>query len=210
MTRLLEPLVKKDQRVRLSGHPDLASAVQSLGCRCQPGSVLMVAVGVVSMVTAVCLGLAVGLLAPSAFTAPVLTLLAVVGTVTLTSWQPQGYTGPMFSLLLPALPNYGTDFQIVSPRLGAVQMLWFLAAAATAFMVMATRGRTRLLAVLPVVLAGLVVVPQLPSSDFAAAYVTDEGATRLGGLLPPPSGHRPDGGDSRHARGDRRGSDLDQ
>jgi hypothetical protein len=148
-------------------------------------------VGAVSLVTAAWLGLVLGRLIPSAFTAPVVTLLAAAATIGLPELDSR-VSGPALSPLLPVVnAPFQQDYVQLPIGLSGQQGVWLAALAVTAFaLAAAASGRGRLLALLPAAVAAVIVVPTLSpgagndSSFTPAAYnaptmfVRDEAALR--------------------------------
>ncbi|MGC9665716.1 hypothetical protein ACNTMW_04065 [Planosporangium sp. 12N6] len=145
------------------------------------GSLLVVAVGALTMVGAVWLGMAIGSLLSTPLTPPALTVggfavLMGVPTV-LRSLHPRDPGDlPGATLLSPVLTPPLTDFYAVTTRVGLVQLVWFTALAATAFgLYAAATRRTRLAALAPSVLGAVLALAVLPTTA-DAAYVPDPGA----------------------------------
>jgi hypothetical protein len=138
------------------------------------------AIGALSLVPAAWLGLWLGRLIPSAFTAPVVTMLGVA-LMTLLDELDMRVSGPAFSLLVPALEiPYQRDHVQLPLGVSGQQGLWLAALAVTAFAVTtAASRRGQLLALVPVALAALIVVPTLPSGDTDSVYAEDKDARRL-------------------------------
>lgn len=140
------------------------------------------AVGALALVAAAWLGLWLGRLFPSAFAAPVVTMLGVV-LVTLLDELDLRASGPAFSLLQPSLdPPPGDQLQL-SLGVSAKQGLWLAALAITAFAITtAVSRRGRLLALVPAAVAALIAVPTLPPGgsymDPSTVYAQYEDALR--------------------------------
>lgn len=136
---------------------------------------------VLALVAITLLGAAIGRLVPSPITPPLLAVaaLAMQFVVLQTSW-------PL--LLTPAFntPDI-TVFTSVAVPVTLTQVLWFTGIAATGFgLLVAASTRTRVFALLPVVLAAVVTVPALSSVDSvvvadpdARALVCDENGPRV-------------------------------
>jgi len=141
----------------------------------------VVGVGAVTMTTAVWLGLLIGRLLPSRLTPPIASVLALmvmaVGSEALGTLG----NGAALSLLLPDLSASVEGAATVTGRVSALQAVWLLAVGVSALgAFMAARRRLQLLAVLPVVLAAVLVAPQLPhGKGYIAAYSLDPQATEL-------------------------------
>jgi hypothetical protein len=138
------------------------------------------AVGALSLVSAAWLGLWLGRFIPSAFTAPVVTMLGVA-LMTLLDELDMRVSGPAFSLLVPALEiPYQRDHVQLPLGVSGQQGLWLAALAVTAFAVTtAASRRGQLLALVPVALAALIVIPTLPPGDTDSVYAEDKDARRL-------------------------------
>jgi hypothetical protein len=147
-----------------------------------PAAVGIVAVGLMALIAAALLGMAVGRLLPSRFTAPALAI-AGLGVMIAPSLNPSlgGRSGRAFEALTPELPFLSSDFSIVSSRVNATQGIWMLAVAATAFLLLAAASsRQRIIAVLPALMGAAVVIPMLPHGPWhMVAYVPDAGAQAL-------------------------------
>jgi hypothetical protein len=137
---------------------------------------VMLAIGAVTLIAAVFLGLAAGHLVPSRLTAPVLSAVLPVAIVVAAIQQKSEN-----ALLLPILTFPGRDTDIVQGRVSALQALWLLAFCVAGYVLFAaSQRRGRLLALLPVALAAIVVVPLLPHGRVSdVAYTTDHRATEL-------------------------------
>jgi hypothetical protein len=137
-------------------------------------------VGALSLVPAAWLGLWLGRLIPSAFTAPVVTMLGVA-LMTLLDEVDMRVSGPAFSLLVPALESpYQRDHVQLPLEVSGQQALWLAALAVTAFTVTtAVSRRGQLLALVPVTVAALIVIPTLPPGDTDSVYTEDKEASRL-------------------------------
>ncbi len=147
------------------------------------GAVPLIALGALALVAAVWLGLAIGALLPSPLTAPI---LVVVGFVSLALLPPllvspnEGRPGSY--LLFPHLqgPRDGLyALQELSARANLSQALWLAALAATGLALFAAaRPRTRVAALLPLLLGAAIAVPAMPR-QLADAWVADDRATEL-------------------------------
>ncbi|MEV4636387.1 hypothetical protein AB0J80_03450 [Actinoplanes sp. NPDC049548] len=124
-----------------------------------PATFAVVAVGALSLVAAAWLGLAIGRLLPSPVTAPALAvaglgLLLVIPTAVLhREWLALIFS-PMY-----AMGQY-TDYQTVAGRVSSAQVIWLIALAVAAAVLLASGSwRSRVAALLPAVLgAGLAVL----------------------------------------------------
>ncbi|MGL5820008.1 MAG: hypothetical protein ACRCYR_20810 [Phycicoccus sp.] len=136
------------------------------------------AVGALAMLAAAWLGFTAGQLLRSRFTTPLVTILMVAVLLVPPGFAPLLERSELI-LLIPAMEMSYRATLVFSHTASALQAFWLLAlAAGAAIAVCATRGRSRLLAIVPVVAAVAVVVPQLPKgSDTApAGYVVDPAA----------------------------------
>ena len=147
------------------------------------GAIPVIAVGVLSLVAAAWLGVALGSLLPSPLTAP---MLVVVGFLALALVPPVIFDHergrPGTALLFPSLqgPRDGAvAAQMLSTRANLTQGLWLAALAVTGLAVYAAaRRRTRVAAVVPVLLGAVIAVPAMPDW-IADAWVEDRRATEL-------------------------------
>ncbi|RZU54068.1 hypothetical protein EV385_6005 [Krasilnikovia cinnamomea] len=130
-------------------------------------SFAVAAVGVVSLVAAAWLGLALGRLLPSPFTAPAAAVAGMGLLLTIPAlFRDREWLTMLFS------PMYGmgqyTDYQTVDGRVSAAQAIWLAAlAVAGGLLVAAGNRRARLVALLPLALGaglGLLVIPR--GADF--------------------------------------------
>jgi hypothetical protein len=162
----------------IAGVPKMLSAARYFN----PAVIAIVAVGLVALLAAALLGMAVGRLLPSPFTAPALAVagFGVMIVPNLLSTLVER-TRPAFELLSPSLTSPSSDFVIVSSRVTAAQGIWLLALAVTGFLLLAGAGRRqRLIALLPVALGAAIVIPMLPHGTwFKAVYVADAGSREL-------------------------------
>jgi hypothetical protein len=160
----------------------------------------VLAVGALSLVAAAWLGMAVGRLVPSPATAPG---LAVAGIGLLLALTPAAAGGREW-LVAAFSPTQGlglfNDFRTVSGRVSAAQGLWLAAIAVTSVALLsAGRARTRVAALLPVVIgaaAAFAVIPhggdyvESPVDPVARHLVCAEASPRVcvsrmhAGLLP--------------------------
>jgi hypothetical protein len=147
-----------------------------------PSAVGVAAVGLVALVAAALLGMAVGRLLPSPFTAPALAVAGFGVMIGPTLRNPLAErTGPAWEALTPALSPTSSDFLMVPGRVNAIQGIWLLALAVTGYLLLASVGRRqRIVAVLPVVLGAAIVIPMLPHGEwYQVSYVPDAGAQAL-------------------------------
>lgn len=125
-------------------------------------------VGLLALVAAAWLGFGLGRLAPSPLTPPV---LAVVGLVVMV--QGEGPTGPelfRWTMLRPSVPSPDTVYASVTGAVTAAQALWF-AGLALAGLLLAALRRWWWVALLPVLAAGAVALPALPTAPGAVVAV---------------------------------------
>jgi hypothetical protein len=138
----------------------------------------VLAVGALSLVAAMLLGLAAGRLVPGRLAPPLVAvagLLAILLPAIFT-----GHGGASLDLLQPMVSTANqSDFVTFSARVHLLQALWFAGLAVTGLLAFAaSRPAGRLLAVLPAVLAVAVVAPLLPTRP-AATLVADRGSYAL-------------------------------
>ncbi|MET0491737.1 MAG: hypothetical protein ABW000_01270 [Actinoplanes sp.] len=164
-----------------------------------PAAFVVLAVGALSLVAAVWLGLAVGRLLPSPVTAPALAV-AGMGALMLIPGATRGRE--WLGVVLAPSQGMGlySDFRTVSGQVSAAQGIWLAALAATAVVLLAAGSRrARAAALLPVALGatlGLLVVQhgagyvESPLDPVARELVCAEGTPRVcvsrmhAGLLP--------------------------
>ena len=150
----------------------LAGAVWIAGtARYLPASVFaVVAVGLLALLAAVWLGLAVGRLLPSPATAPAvgiagLGLLLLIPGAT----RPHGWLALVFSPIYEM--NMPDAYTTVPGRASVAQAVWLAALAVAAVLLVASGGwRLRVAALLPVVLGATLAIAAMPRDD---RYVTD-------------------------------------
>ncbi|GIH05482.1 hypothetical protein Rhe02_35490 [Rhizocola hellebori] len=152
----------------------------------------LIAIGALSMVAAVWVGLAVGALLPSPLTSP---MVVVAGFVALTlvpnmihptgPGSPGSPGGYLFfpNLQVPDLNegkvDTGAALHMLTGRANLAQALWLLALAVAGLALhAAARPATRLAALLPIALGAVVAVALLPA-NLAAAWVDNPHATEL-------------------------------
>ncbi|MEU8228416.1 hypothetical protein AB0C12_02315 [Actinoplanes sp. NPDC048967] len=136
-----------------------------------PAAVLAVtAVGVLALVAAVWVGLAVGRLLPSLVTAPALgiaglALLLLIPAAT----RPRGWLALVFSPIYEM--NMPDAYATVPGRVSAAQAVWLAALAVAAVLLFASGGRRiRVAALLPLVLGAALAVTVMPHQN---RFVTD-------------------------------------
>jgi hypothetical protein len=142
------------------------------------GTVPVVAVGAVSMITAVWLGLAVGSRYPSTLTPTLLGVAAVAVQVGVRGVAGAGDMSRV-GLLLPTMfggpADSSMEFAIPTARTNLSQAVWLAAIAATGLLLFAAASRRgRLAAILPAVIGAAVVLPLQPGN--ADAYEPDRDA----------------------------------
>ncbi|MDT7701970.1 MAG: hypothetical protein QOJ30_4295 [Pseudonocardiales bacterium] len=162
------------------------------------------AVGILAMIAAVALGMAIGHLLPYVATPPMVAvageaLLILLLSVPSDADATTGSLPTRVTLLSPVLDGPDTAFTTVSPPVHLGQALFFLGLAATGFALLTVRGlRARIAAGLPAVLGlvlALIVLPgqqadAYPDDVAAAAPVCDESGPQVcvtaahQGLLP--------------------------
>jgi hypothetical protein len=139
-----------------------------------PASAFVVAaVGVLAMVAAACLGLALGRLLPSPLTAPA---LAVAGLGLLMVIPVADGRREWVSLVFSPMYGMGqyTDYQTVYGRVSAAQAIWLVALALTGAVLLASGGwRGRVAALLPAVLGAGLAVMTIPRNDEFVAHPVD-------------------------------------
>jgi len=142
-----------------------------------------VAVGTLSMVAAVWLGLAAGRALPSALTPPILALAGVVVVLVVPEflYAPTSFggSGPGVLLLAPSVTvarGYAEEFFVATTRAHLIQAVWLCALAAAGLLAFAAGFRGRLVATGSVLASLVVVVPMLPT-DLSSVVTRDERAT---------------------------------
>ncbi|BCJ43413.1 hypothetical protein GCM10010168_42770 [Actinoplanes ianthinogenes] len=142
----------------------VAGGVSLLGAAAYlPLSVLAVtAVGVLSLVAAAWLGLAVGRLLPWLITAPVLAVAGLGLLLTIPgATRPRGWLALVFSPIYEM--NMPDAYATVSGPISAAQAIWLAALAVTGMLLFATAGwRSRVAALLPVVLGATLAIAVMP------------------------------------------------
>ncbi|QQQ75782.1 hypothetical protein IOD16_32700 [Saccharothrix sp. 6-C] len=130
-------------------------------------------VGVLALVGGAWLGMGVGRLAPSPLTPPA---LAVAGFALMVLGLEPAAGAFRWTLLLPSLPSPVTVFASVAWSVTAVQAVWFAGVAAAGFLLVALRRAWP--GVLPLLMAGAVAVPLLPSAP-EGVWTPDAAAAEL-------------------------------
>ncbi|GLW30096.1 hypothetical protein [Actinoplanes regularis] len=137
------------------------------------------AVGALSLIAAVWVGLAVGRLLPSLVTAPSLAvaglgLLLIVPAAT----RPRGWLALVFSPIYEM--NLPEEYATVPGRASAAQAVWMAALAVTAVMLFASGGRRiRVAALLPVVLGATLAISVMPHRNRLVVDAVDPVAKEL-------------------------------
>lgn len=145
-----------------------------------PVRVLVVtAVGVLSLIAAVWLGLAVGRLVPRLVTAPA---LAIAGLALLllipAATRPRGWLALVFSPIYEM--NMPGAYATVPGRVSAAQTVWLLALAVGALILFAAgRRRTRVAALLPVLLGAALAIAVMPHQNRQVTDAVDPVAKEL-------------------------------
>ena len=148
-------------------------------------TVVIIAVGVVSLVAATWVGMAVGRALPYLVTAPILAVALIAGLGVMSTLM-AGDDGdkpadfPRFLFLSPTPSNVPDDTFTLIGRIHTAQALWWICLAVTAFAlltVVTRRGAT--LAVAPLLLGSAVAIPMLPAGHEGGEYRLDRAATEL-------------------------------
>ena len=162
--------------------------IEDVGGYVSPGAVPIVAIGVLAMVGAVWLGLAIGTLLPSPLTAPLLVVVGFTGLSVLPQMFIEHNREPGAALLLPFLPGSRPpvfEFKVLSAGANLSQLVWLVAIAATGFALFAAaRPRTRMAAITPAIVGAAIAIPALPA-ELSDAWVPDRKATALICTEPP-------------------------
>ncbi|GAA1623898.1 hypothetical protein [Actinoplanes couchii] len=140
-----------------------------------PAVLGVIATGLPLLLAAGLLGMGVGTVVPSRFTAPALVVagLIIASAPGLVSYHVSGRAQQFVTLLSPVLGQNG-DFVIVPARLSLAQAVWAVALAATGFLLMAIR---RAVAVVPAVAGAVTAMLLLPAGG--SVYAADTGAREL-------------------------------
>ena len=162
--------------------------IVDVGGYVSPGAVPIIAIGVLAMVAAVWLGLAIGTLLPLPLTAPLLVVVGFAGLAVLPQMFVENNREPGAALLLPFLPGSRPavfEFKILSAGANLSQLVWLAAIAATGFALFAaTKARTRMAAITPAIVGAAIAIPALPA-QLADAWVPDQRAAALICTEPP-------------------------
>ncbi len=146
------------------------------------GAIPLIALGALAMVGAVWLGQAIGRLLPFPLTAPMLAVLGFVALAVSPMIVAQDSRDPGTFLLFPYLQGPRDGWyapQMLSSQANLSQALWFAALAATGLAVFAaSRPRTRMAALLPVLLGAAIAIPAMPPT-LSVAWVDDRRAAEL-------------------------------
>jgi hypothetical protein len=135
-------------------------------------------VGALSLVAGAWLGMGVARTFPSTLTPPLLAVAALVGMAFLLTSTDVGESviPNRITLLSPAFHQVRYVFDTVAASVNVGQAVWLTGLAATGFLlIVAGTARTRLVALLPVVLGAAVALPILPDQP----YVVNTAATEL-------------------------------
>ncbi|GAA2511940.1 hypothetical protein [Winogradskya humida] len=137
------------------------------------------AVGLLSLIAAVWLGMAAGRLMPWLVTAP---LMGVAGLALLLSLpgatRPRGWLALVFSPIYEM--NMPDAFQDVPGRASASQAIWLAALAATAVMLLVSSSwRLRVAALLPVILGATLAIGVMPHGKRVVIGATDPASKEL-------------------------------
>jgi hypothetical protein len=138
-------------------------------------------VGVLAMVAGGLAGMGVGRVLPSPLTPPAAAVVALVGLIFLFLLQVRGEEAQAsgmpvrLPLLSPVLPQVRDEFALIAGRVHLGQAVWLAGlAAAGVVLLLATRARTRLLALPLLGVAAAVALALLPSSSAAITTVNRE------------------------------------
>src|SRR5262245_55941972 len=148
-----------------------------------PGTVPIIATGVLAMIAAVWLGQALGSLLPSPLTPPMLVVALFVSLAVLPPLLWNQDSVPGLALLFPQLkgpPGGGFLVEVLSARANLSQALWLAALAATGLALFAAaRPATRVAAVVvPLTIGAAIAVPVMPRL-IDSAWVTDRTAAQV-------------------------------
>lgn len=147
-----------------------------------PAAIAVIATGLPLLLAAGLLGMGLGAVVPSRFTAPALAVagLMLVSAPGLLSATAAGRIQHSVALLSPVLGQNG-DFLIVPARLSLAQSIWALALAATGFLLLSATGvRARTAAALPAVAGAATALLLLTSAGPAGSVdAPDAGAREL-------------------------------
>jgi hypothetical protein len=147
-----------------------------------PAAVAVIAVGLLLLIAAALLGMGLGKLLPSRFTAPALALvgLFISSAPGMLYLHVSERTQARIALLSPILAQNG-DFVMVPARLSLAQSIWAIALAVTGYLLVAGRGwRVRAAAALPTLIGVAAALAMQPSSGPSSSVVAaDAGAQEL-------------------------------
>ncbi|BCJ52503.1 hypothetical protein Asp14428_39780 [Actinoplanes sp. NBRC 14428] len=151
-----------------------------------PMSVFAVtAVGLLSLIGAVWVGLGIGRMVPSPATAPALgvaglALLLTIPMMLRLPFLPQ-HQGWIATVLSPIYEmNMPTDYQAVPGRASAAQAIWLIGLALAGLMLVTLSSRAaRVAALLPLVLGGALAMTVMPHTDRVISRATDPVAKEL-------------------------------
>jgi hypothetical protein len=143
------------------------------------GVLVVTAVGVLALIAAVWLGLAIGRLLPQVVTAPALgvaglALLLLIPGAT----RPRGWLGLVFSPIYEM--NMPGPYATVPGRISGSQAIWLAALAVTAVLLVTSSGwRIRLAALLPVVAGAALAIAVMPHQNRLVTDGVDKVAQEL-------------------------------
>ncbi|WP_444948112.1 ABC transporter permease [Micromonospora ureilytica] len=148
-----------------------------------PAAIAVIATGLPLLLAAGLLGMGLGAVVPSRFTAPTLAMAGLIlssATGLLSAYSVAGPIQQSVALLSPVLGQSG-DFLIVPARLSLAQLIWALALATTGFLLLsATNVRARTAAALPAVFGAVTALLLLVSAGPANSMdAVDAGAREL-------------------------------
>ncbi|MBP2327764.1 hypothetical protein JOF56_008149 [Kibdelosporangium banguiense] len=140
------------------------------------GWLVVAAVGALSLVAAGWLGMGIGRLWPSTYTAPALVVLGFVVLLVPVQLAKSGLPGPA-ALLAPLFSTTVDEFTRVADSVNLAQAVWFLVLAATGYLLsVAVRRRTLAVALVPAALGFVVAIPLLTAAP-ASGFEPDPAAT---------------------------------
>ncbi|NLT54857.1 MAG: cytochrome d ubiquinol oxidase subunit II [Actinomycetales bacterium] len=144
-------------------------------------TVVIIAVGVVSLVAATWVGMAIGRALPYLVTAPILAVVLITGlgvmSVLVTPDGDEHTTFPRFLFLSPTPSNVPGDAVTIAGRVDTAQAVWWVCLAATAFALLSVvTRRGAALAVAPLLLGSAVAIPMLPAGRDGGEYRLDRTA----------------------------------
>jgi hypothetical protein len=140
------------------------------------------AVGILSMVAAVLLGMGIGRILPFLITAPALAILAMTGLFILQGTPDdqsslRGMVSQATALLSPSLGEPHGAFDFVAAKVSLVQALWFLGLAVTG-LILFTAMKRKIFALVPAAAALAIALPLFPTTK-AGVFSTDQDAAAM-------------------------------